>query len=77
MAAESDRQSNQANHLVLFFDRDVGVALPRALEILKLSAKVEYHQNHFSGDAQDDVWMPFVGANGWILIGHDSRHHRR
>ena len=64
------------HHPVLFFDRDVGIALPRALDILKLPTHVEYHQHHFPIDAQDDAWMPSVGIRGWTLIGHDSRHHR-
>ena len=60
---------------VLFFDRDVGTALPRALHILKLPTPFEHHQEHFPVDARDDSWMPVVGNHGWTLIGHDSRHH--
>ena len=60
---------------VLFFDRDVGAAVPRALDILKLPTRVEYHQVHFPIDAQDDTWMPEVGTLGWTLVGHDTRHH--
>ena len=73
--ASAELGSFQGDSLVLFFDRDVGVALPRALEVLKLPTRVEYHQSHFPVDAQDDVWMARVGALGWTLIGHDSRHH--
>ena len=62
---------------VLFFDRDVGTVLPRALDLLQLPNQVEYHQKHFPSDAQDDTWMPIVGSQGWTLIGHDSRHHHR
>ena len=62
---------------VLFFDRDVGTSLPQALGILKLPSQVEYHQNHFPSDSQDDEWMADVGSRGWIVIGHDSQHHRR
>ncbi len=62
---------------VLFFDRDVGTALPRALGTLRLPTPVEYLQNHFPANAQDDEWMPVVGARGWVLIGHDRMHHRR
>ena len=61
---------------VLFFDRDVGTTLPKALDTLRLPTRVEYHQKHFSIDARDDDWMPRVGIWGWILIGHDSRHHQ-
>lgn len=62
---------------VLFFDRDIGTALPRALDVLKLPTPVEYHQSHFPVEAQDDSWMPTIGMWGWTLIGHDSRHHER
>ena len=61
---------------ILFFDRDVGVTLPHVLGILKLPTRVEFHQEHFAIDARDDDWMPGVGRSGWVLIGHDSRHHR-
>ena len=61
---------------VLFFDRDVGITLPTALNVLRLPTRVEYHQKHFSIDARDDDWMPRVGSLGWTLIGHDSRHHQ-
>ena len=49
---------------VLFFDRDVGNAVPRALGVLMLPTSVEYHQSHFPTDAQDDVWMAQIGALG-------------
>lgn len=41
--------------------------------ILKLP--VCYHQQRFAMDSKDDEWMPVVGQNGWILIGHDAKHH--
>ena len=61
--------------MTLFFDRDVGIRLPRALLTLKLPTSVEYHQKHFSTDEKDDYWMAIVGAWSWTLIGHDSSHH--
>ncbi|MDA1348366.1 MAG: hypothetical protein O3A47_05815 [Chloroflexi bacterium] len=61
--------------MTLFFDRDVGISLPKALLELKLPTPVEYHQQYFEIDELDDVWMPQVGSRGWMLIGHDSRHH--
>lgn len=62
---------------VFFFDRDLGIALPKALDVLKLPTRVEYHQNHFRMDAPDDSWMTTVGTRGWSIVGHDSRHHLR
>ena len=43
--------------------------------MLRLPVNIEYHQNHFPGDARDEVWMPEVGRRGWTLIGHDGQHH--
>ena len=71
--------SNQSAHSqgpVLFFDRDVGTSVPRALRLF-VPVRVEYHQLHFAQGSDDDVWMPTVGANGWVLIGHDKHHHTR
>lgn len=59
--------------MILFFDRDTGTSLPKALRILKVP--VCYHQEHFAKNEPDDRWMPVVGHNQWILIGHDSQHH--
>ncbi len=61
--------------MVLFFDRDVGIALPNALDSLKLQIPIEYHQRHFPIDSPDDEWMSEIGGRGWVLVGHDSRHH--
>ena len=77
MVSASASEANQFDSLVLFFDRDVGTALPRALNVLRLPTRVEYLQNHFPIDAQDDEWMPIIGSRGWVLIGHDRMHHRR
>lgn len=61
--------------MILFFDRDTGIRLPKALRMLKLS--VCYHQEHFAKNEPDDKWMPVVAQNQWILLGHDSKHHLR
>ena len=63
--------------VTLFFDRDVGTGLPRALRELKLPTPVEYHQQHFSINPQDDDWMSEFGSREWMLVGYDSRHHLR
>ena len=61
--------------MTIFFDRDVGIGVPKALLELKVPTPVVYHQQHFRIDSPDDEWMPYVGSMGWMLIGHDSRHH--
>ena len=65
--------------MILFFDRNTGTAIPRALkEHLKPpSVEVEYHQLHFDQQEQDDVWLAQVGSRGWFVVGQDYRYHER
>jgi hypothetical protein len=63
--------------VIIFFDRNTGTALPKALELLKLPVPVEYHQQHFQQDTPDDVWLSEVGKRGWTVIGNDYSFHRR
>lgn len=59
--------------MTLFFDRNVGRALPKALRLLGL--KVEYHDEHFLPNTQDDQWLATVGEAGWTVVGHDKKFH--
>ena len=64
--------------MILFFDRDMGTSLPRALRLLRFERQFHefhYHQELFPMDSQDDTWMPQVGQWGWTIVGHDSSHH--
>ena len=63
--------------MTLFFDRSVGIAVPKALQLLRLVTPIEYHQDHFAQDALDDTWLPQVGAKGRTVIGHDHSYHLR
>jgi hypothetical protein len=65
--------------MILFFDRSVGTVVPRILlwKSLRFPIQVEYHQQYFSMDEEDDVWLNQVGQWGWTVIGHDSSYHKR
>jgi len=39
----------------------------------KASIRVERHLTHFQRGTPDEVWLPFVGENGWILLTTDKR----
>lgn len=65
--------------MILFFDRDIGTSLPKALLGLSFDVQfneVHYHQQDFLMDAPDDEWLRVVGEWGWTVIGHDAQHHR-
>jgi hypothetical protein len=66
--------------MIVFFDRDVGTSLPKALIELhfdKQFNELHYHQQLFAMDSPDDVWLPQIGQLGWTVFGHDSRHHAK
>jgi hypothetical protein len=58
--------------MILFFDKNTGTAMPKALEMMKPPFEVEYHQKYFAMDAPDDQWLPVVGMKQWTVIGHDK-----
>jgi hypothetical protein len=57
--------------MTLFFDRNVGRAVPKALELLRLS--VEYHDRHFGPRTKDDHWLAAIGDKGWVAVTCDER----
>lgn len=61
--------------MILFFDKNTGTSVPKALAILKPPFKVEYHQLYFNMDCPDDEWLPKVGVKNWTVIGHDRKYH--
>ena len=65
--------------MILFFDRSVGITIPRLLRSteLRFPLQVEYHQMHFATAEADDVWLPQVGQWGWTVVGHDYSYHTR
>ena len=63
--------------MILFFDRNTGTALPKALALLRPPHPIEYHQAHFPQMSPDDVWLPEVGRRGWVVVAQDYNFHRR
>ena len=64
--------------MILFFDRSVGIVVPRILKWreLRLPVGIEYHQEHFDTALGDDSWLPIVGERGWSVVGHDRYHEK-
>jgi hypothetical protein len=63
------------DQLTLYFDRNIGRAVPEALKTLRLT--VEHHGDHFSHAERDDIWLRVVGQRGWVVFTHDRRLHTR
>lgn len=57
--------------LVFFVDRSLGRrAIPDALR--DAGARIELHDDHFSQDAQDQVWLTEVGKRDWVVLTKDK-----
>ena len=62
--------------MILFFDRCIGIRIPKALQRLRLPVEIKYHQQCFPQTEQDDIWLPQVGAWDWIVISQDYKWHK-
>ena len=65
--------------MTFFFDRCVGIQVPKALQVFRrFPVEVRYHQEVF-GDSEvqqalpDDVWMADVARKGWVVVTQDHR----
>jgi hypothetical protein len=56
-----------------FLDRDLGKRLGRALR--EVGVEVQLHAERYPGigDTPDEVWIPEVAADGWIILTHDKK----
>ena len=62
--------------MILFFDRNIGTGIPKALQLLRMrDSEIQYHQAFFSMATEDDRWLERVGEWGWIVIGQDYKFH--
>ncbi|MCY3958747.1 MAG: hypothetical protein OXG65_10685 [Chloroflexi bacterium] len=61
--------------MTFFFDRCVGVQIPRALHAFKrFPVEIRYRQGVFGPDRAtlpDDQWMMPVARDGWIVVTQD------
>ncbi len=39
--------------------------------------QVEIHDDHFPATCDDEVWLPQVGARGWVVVTKDKYIRRR
>jgi predicted nuclease of predicted toxin-antitoxin system len=57
---------------VFFIDRSLGVE-PIRTELRKAGIVVEIHDDHFTRDADDRVWLRTAGERGWVVLTKDQR----
>lgn len=60
--------------LTFFLDENMSPCLAPLLNHLARGGHSVCHlSEHFQRGTKDEVWIPEVGKNGWILIGGDGR----
>ena len=70
---------SQPEPIVYLVDRCLGTgAVPDALRAaLEPHEHLEVLDDLFPQDAQDDAWIPAIGARGWIILTKDKAIQRR
>ena len=64
--------------LTLFFDRCIGLRVPKALRAVRPPVAIKDHQQvGFDGNTPDDEWLAKVGTKGWVVITQDRKFHKR
>lgn len=61
--------------VIFYVDRCLGRTVANALRAA--GADVRYHDDDFSQDAPDEVWIPDVAARGWVILTKDKNIRRR
>lgn len=54
-----------------FCDRNLGRKFP--LRLRELGLAVELHDDHFSQEERDEIWIPRVSLQNWIILTLDER----
>lgn len=63
------------NTSTFFLDRCLGTGVGIALR--EAGLKIEFHQDHFAEDADDETWITEVGQRGWVVLTKDKAIRRK
>ena len=60
---------------MIFIDRSIPKGVAEALKSVR--DDILWFEDRFQHDTKDPVWLPVVGANGWLLIVRDKKIRTR
>ena len=60
-----------------FTDRDLGKRLGRALREVDVEVEMHFERYPGSGNVKDEIWIPEVTADGFVILTHDKHIRRR
>ena len=69
----SGRQLSLPEDFVLYLDENLHNCKPILDALVQHGIRYERHGTHFSPGTEDTIWLPFVGAHGWVLLTKDKR----
>jgi len=58
----------------LYLDENLDSCKPILAVLAANSVAFERHQNHYARGTDDDIWLPFVGKNRWIVLTKDKKN---
>lgn len=59
---------------VLYLDENLDNCKPIVKALVEHSVKFERHADHFQRGEHDEVWLSFVGRNGWAVLTKDKKN---
>lgn len=60
---------------VLYLDENLDNCKPIMDALVAQSIRFERHRDHFGPGTLDELWLSFVGTNGWVVLTKD-KHNR-
>ena len=69
----SERSLSLPEDFVLYLDENLCNSTVILETLTKLGVRFERHLAHFSRGTLDEIWLPLVGRNGWVLLTADKR----
>src|SRR5450432_1669191 len=57
----------------LYLDENLCNSAAILAVLQKLDVPHQLHLSHFERGTPDEIWLPTVGANGWVLLTADKR----
>ena len=59
---------------VLYLDENLDNCKPIVQALVESTVRFERHADHFQRGERDEVWLSFIGKNGWAVLTKDKRN---
>jgi len=59
---------------VLYLDENLDNCKPIIEALVEYGVRFERHATYYKRGEYDEVWLPFVGSNGWAVLTKDKKN---